>query len=206
MTGSLRVLSITEFDRKKRRVLLEGDLALVLYPGDIRKMGLTEGGSLSAETADQIMKLLCGRARERILGLLERSDKTELELRSRLNREGYPQEAIDRALEAVERYGYIDDESYGRRYAEAKAGTKSRRQILEGLLKKGIDRQLAEDILKDQPVDEENQVRRLLQQKGFQGRKLEKKEREKAAAMLARRGYSFDTIRKALEYPEGEWM
>lgn len=206
MMEKFRVISITEFDKRKRKVLLEGNLALVLYPGDIRKLGIEEGESLSQSVLDEIEELLFRRARERILGLLEFSDKTEFELRSRLIREGYPENAVGRALAAVQRHGYINDEAYGRRYAQAKASGKSRKQILTGLLQKGIDRELAENLLKDQPVDEEGQARRLLEQKGYQGRKLEKKERDKAAAMLARRGYSFDVIRRVLGDFSEEWL
>ena len=41
--SEVRILSITEFDKKRRRILLEGDLALVLYPSDIRKFQIEEG-------------------------------------------------------------------------------------------------------------------------------------------------------------------
>ena len=87
---SFQVISITDFDKKRRRVLLEGSLALVLFPCDIRRLGIEEGGYLSRDMLDEIGELLFRRARERILELLEFSDKTEFELRARLNREGYP--------------------------------------------------------------------------------------------------------------------
>ena len=201
---SFQVTSITDFDKKRRRVLLEGSLALVLFPCDIRRLGIEEGGYLSRDMLDEIGELLFRRARERILELLEFSDKTEFELRTRLNREGYPEEAVNRALTAIQRYGYINDESYGRQYAQARASGKSRRQIMNGLLQKGIDRELAEKILNDQPVDEERQIRRLLEQKGYLGRKLERKEQERAVAMLARRGYSFDAVRRIMDCFEPE--
>ena len=41
---SFQVISITDFDKKRRRVLLEGSLALVLFPYDIRRLGIEEGG------------------------------------------------------------------------------------------------------------------------------------------------------------------
>ncbi len=202
----LKVLSITEFDKKKRKVLLSEDLALVLYPGDLRKYQIEEGSSLSAESVQEITNLLCRRARERVMGLLEISDKTEFELRSRLKREGYPEEAVEKALEAVRRYGYVNDEAYSQRYAQNRSRSKSRLQIVNGLMQKGIEREKALEILEEIPIDEEGQIRRLLEQKGYWGRKLERKEMERAAGMLARRGYSFDAIRKALNSSDTEWM
>ena len=67
----LRVLSITEFDRKRRRILMEGDLAFALYPGEIRKFQIEEGTVLDEDTFEKLMEALCLRARERALHLLE---------------------------------------------------------------------------------------------------------------------------------------
>lgn len=196
--GSLRVLNITELDKKRRKVLLEEDLALVLYPSDIRKYRIEEGGMLKQETLDLLIQALCSRARERALHLLEFSDKTEAELRARLKREGYPETAIESALSMTLRFHYIDDESYGVRYVQARSGRKSRRQILNGMLQKGIDKELAEQILERQDIDERGQAQALLEKKGYWGRKLDRKEREKAVGMLARRGYSFDVIHSVM--------
>lgn len=192
--GALQILNITEFDKKRRKVLLEEDLALVLYPSDIRKYRIEEGEKLEQETLELLLQTLCSRARERTLHLLEFSDKTEAELRARLKREGYPEPAIESALSMALRFRYVDDESYGARYAESRSRHKSKRQILNGMLQKGIDKELAEEILEQQDIDEKGQVQALLEKKGYWGRKLDRKERDKAAGMLARRGYSFDVI------------
>ncbi len=200
--GALQILNITEFGKKRRKVLLEEDLALVLYPSDIRKYRIEEGGKLEQETLDALLQALCSRARERALHLLEFSDKTEAELRARLKREGYPEPAIESALSMVLRFHYVDDESYGIRYAQAHSNHKSRRQILNGMLQKGIDKELAEQILENQNIDEKGQVQALLEKKGYWGRKLDRRERDKAAGMLARRGYSFDAIYSIMEKME----
>ncbi len=196
--GSLRVLNITEFDKNRRKVLLEGDLVLVLYPSDIRKYRIEEGRIMERETLELLLHTLCSRARERALHLLEFSDKTEAELRARLKRDGYPEIAIESALSMTLRFHYIDDESYGVRYAEARSGHKSRRHILNGMLQKGIDKELAERILEKQDIDERGQVQTLLEKKGYWGRKLDRREREKAVGMLVRRGYSFDVIHSVM--------
>ena len=54
--GALQILNITEFDKKRRKVLLEEDLALVLYPSDIRKYRIEEGGKLEQETLDAVLE------------------------------------------------------------------------------------------------------------------------------------------------------
>ena len=105
--SEVRILSITEFDKKRRRILLEGDLALVLYPSDIRKFQIEEGKLLDEKAVAGLMEILCSRARERALHLLEFSDKTESELKARLKREGYPEQAIEEAVSMTLRFHYV---------------------------------------------------------------------------------------------------
>ena len=190
----LRVLSIAEFDKKRRKILLEGDLALVLYPSDIRKFRMEEGMLLEEKVLSEIMETLCARARERALHLLEFSDKTESALRARLAREGYPEQAVESAVSMTLRFHYVDDEAYGTRYVQSHSRSKSRRQMM----KKGVSRELAEQILEEQNIDEKAQVQALLEKKGFWGRALERKEYERAVGMLARKGYSFEVIHSVM--------
>lgn len=201
-----RVLALTRLDKNKKtyKVLLEGDLNFPLLPEDLRRFRIEEDGQVPEEAIREIEKLVNRRARDRVLDLLEFVDKTEAELRTRLEREGYPPAAVDEALEMALHYGYVNDHGYGLRYARVNAERKSRHQIMSGLLQKGISRELAEEIVKEQPVDEEAQIRRLLEQKGYWGRKLDQKERQRAAGMLARRGYSFDAAEKVLGQSQEE--
>ncbi len=194
----LRVLSIAEFDKKRRKILLEGDLALVLYPSDIRKFRVEEGMFLEEKALAEIMEILCARARERALHLLEFSDKTESALRTRLTREGYPEQAVESAISMTLRFHYVDDEAYGTRYVQSHSQSKSRRQMMNGLLQKGVSRELAEQILGEQDIDEKAQIQTILEKKGFWGRTLERKEYERAVGMLARKGYSFEVIHSVM--------
>lgn len=194
----LRVLSIAEFDKKRRKILLEGDLALVLYPSDIRKFRMEEGMLLEEKVLSEIMETLCARARERALHLLEFSDKTESALRARLAREGYPEQAVESAVSMTLRFHYVDDEAYGTRYVQSHSRSKSQHQMMNSLLQKGVSRELAEQILEEQNIDEKAQVQALLEKKGFWGRALERKEYERAVGMLARKGYSFEVIHSVM--------
>ena len=189
--SEVRILSITEFDKKRRRILLEGDLALVLYPSDIRKFQIEEGKLLDEKAVAGLMEILCSRARERALHLLEFSDKTESELRARLKREGYPEQATEGAVSMTLRFHYVDD-------------SKSKRQIMNTLLQKGISRELAEQIVEEQDIDEPAQIQALLEKRGIWGRALDRKEYEKTVGMLARRGYSFDAIHGVLSRMTGD--
>ena len=53
----------------------------------------------------------CKRAKHRALYLLERCDRTEQELRTKLSR-SYEPEIVEEAIRYVKQYGYIDDKRY----------------------------------------------------------------------------------------------
>lgn len=195
------VTSIEKLDKKRSRVLLDQDLALVLYPGDLRKFSLMEGSELSKEAYERLLnQVIKPRARERLPKTLMVSDKTEKQLDDLLRREGYPADAIEDALEMVKKYHYIDDEAYAKRYIASQGKRKSRRQLMADMQKKGFDRDVIDKLLRENPVDEQAQIERYLAQKGITaGEELSREDYGKLTGRLARKGYSYESISKVLK-------
>ena len=59
------------------------------------------------------------RARHRALHILERSDRTEQELRAKLER-NYRAEAVEDAISYVKQYHYLDDRRYAVNYLNSR--------------------------------------------------------------------------------------
>lgn len=193
------VAEIVPMDKRRSKVILEDDFALVLYRGEIRKFGIEEGKPLSEETYQEILqKVLLKRARERVLFLLKSSDKTEQELRQKLKDGGYPQEAADYAIDFLKDHNFINDQDYGRRYVESNLVRKSQRQIQYELQKKGLDKEMIREIFEEQPVDEEAQIRAYVKKKRLKPEEMDFKERNKVMSALGRRGFSYDVISRVL--------
>lgn len=197
------ITSIVSLDKKRSKVLLDQDLALVLYPGDLQQFHIEEGRELEEACYQTLVDtVLKPRARERVLRTLQASDRTEKELECLLRREGYPQEVAEDAIAMVKRYHYIDDQAYGERYVEDKSRRKSRKQLIFDMQKKGFSRDLIDDLLVEHPVDEKEQIRAILEKKGYHpGDELDRQRYGKLAGMLARKGYSYDSIAEALGEP-----
>ncbi|WP_313583689.1 regulatory protein RecX [Lacrimispora sp.] len=195
----MTVMEIVPVDKRRSKVILDEDFTLVLYRGEIRKFGIEEGKLLSEETYQEILnEVLFKRARERVLFLLKSSDKTEQELRRKLKDGGYPNEAADYAIEFLKEHNFINDENYGRRYVEFNSERKSQRQIQYELQKKGLDKEVIQEILREQPVDEEAQIRAYVNKKRIKAEEMDFKERGKMMAALGRRGFSYDAISRVL--------
>lgn len=203
------VTAITPFDKKRSKVFFDEDFALVLYRGEIRRFQLKEGSVLSEEKYRELLtECLIKRAKARVLHLLKMTDKTEQELRRKLEESFYPQEAIDAAIEMAKGYRYVDDERYVGRYIRTYAGKKSIKQLRSELLHKGIDRGIIDAGFEENPVDEEEQARRILKKRGYRRDSADLAENRKTAAALARKGISYDVIHRVLAestYEDGEW-
>lgn len=136
-------------------------------------------------------------ARECALFLLEYRDRTEQEMRGKLTEREYLPEEIDEVIHFLKEYRYIDDAEYAKRYIRVYSARKSSRQLRGELERKGVDRELIALALEEEPVDEEEQLQLLLQKKGYQpGQRMEPAAYRKLMAALARKGYSYELIRK----------
>ncbi|MDO4267601.1 MAG: regulatory protein RecX [Eubacteriales bacterium] len=141
--------------------------------------------------------------RECALSLLEHRDRTELELRRKLKEREYAPAEIDQALEFLKKYGYIDDEAYARRYIRAGSAGKSIRRMRQELQLKGISREVLDLCFEEAEVDEEGLIRACLRKKGFHADAEDREHMDpavyrKLAASLARKGFSFEKIRRVM--------
>lgn len=138
--------------------------------------------------------------RECALALLEFRDRTERELRQKLKEREYSAEEINETVLFLKEYRYLDDETYVDRYIRSCAARKSRRQIRADLERKGVSREIIDLQLQEKTVDEDSQIRKLLQKKGYvPGKRLEPAEYRRIMGALGRRGFSGEAIRKAME-------
>ena len=191
----MRIVSIEPLNRRKSRVLTDEGPAFALYNGELEAYGLTLDGELDGEMYERILReILCPRAKERMLHLLEASDRTEAELRRRLREGCFPPEAVEAAIDYGKRRRYVDDRRYAENYVSFRAASRSRRQLEAELAARGIPRDLARECLEEIQIDEGEQVRRLLEKRGFDPENADEGERRRTMALLSRRGFSYEAI------------
>ena len=191
----MRIVSIEPLNRRKSRVLTDEGPAFALYNGELEAYGLTLDGELDGETYERLLReILCPRAKERMLHLLEASDRTEAELRRRLREGCFPPEAVEAAIDYGKRRRYVDDRRYAENYVSFRAASRSRRQLEAELAARGIPRDLAKECLEEIQIDEGEQVRRLLEKRGFDPENADEGEMRRTMAFLSRRGFSYEAI------------
>ena len=186
---------IEQLEKGKRRLVFETGERLVLYKGEIRSFGLSEGQEVSDTLYQELLCDVLGkRATKRAMHLLEKQDRTEYQLREKLRQNEYPKEAIEQAITYVKGYHYIDDLRYACSYVRYQKEKKSNRRLQQDLQKKGVAKELIEQALFEEGnEDETDAIRRLLEKKGYTP-DMSREQANKIYQFLLRRGYKSSDI------------
>ena len=104
----LQVEKIETTTRTKHRVVLSDETEWLLYTSDLRRYHITVGAEISQSLREEIQHTcITVRARKRVLALLEKMDRSEADLRTRLKRSGYEMDVVDDAINYAKIYRYI---------------------------------------------------------------------------------------------------
>lgn len=195
------VTRIEALTKQKYQIELDGQLAFVLYRGELSRYRIREGRELEEETYREIVNVvLVKRAKLRAMHLLQKMDRTEKDLRDKLTRSRYPDNAVDTAIEYVKSYGYIDDRQYARRYIEYAKNTKGKQRLLSELWQKGISREIVSEVLEESELgDQRELIRNLIRKKYKDIVGVDEKEVKRIYGFLARKGFQSSEIWGVLE-------
>lgn len=141
------------------------------------------------------------RAKKRALWYLDRSFRTEKELYDKLITAGFSKKASAKVIARFKELCLIDDRLYAKRYAEQCIDKNiSKREIYAKLLKKGIKKELINEVLEQTECDEACQIKSLIDKKYYRylTDKNDRKSVDKVYAALARKGFSFSAIKQVL--------
>ena len=149
---------------------------------------------------------------EKGIFLISLKDRTKKEVRLKLEEKFWNKNAVLKAIEKLEEFGYLNDLNYAISYIESKTYGKNR--ISYNLFQKGIDRSTVEKAYlilyeeKEENIDDvklekliDKNSRKINSSNSRDEKKL--KEEQKLIQYLARQGFSLDKIFKKLkEYKE----
>ena len=139
-------------------------------------------------------------AKQKALSLLNYMDRTESQLRQKLQEKSFHEQAIDAAIEYVKSFGYINDVSYAERYILNRRTAKSKREIYAALCQKGICREDIERAMDScyEAEDEFAAICRLCEKKHFVAEDATDVEKKRMYNYLQRKGFRSEEICKVL--------
>jgi len=165
-----------------------------------RERKITEGEFIDIDDYRAfILKRGPAHAMDSAVRLLSVSDRTEKELRRRLDEVGYPAEVIDGVIGRLYELRLINDQAYAEYWAKSRMHRAGPQKLQMELVRRGVDRETASAAVN---ISEEDQLRDAVRLTGkYLGRThggMDRSLYSRTLAMLARHGYSADIAKKAI--------
>ena len=203
-----KLTQVKETKRGRYALFFDGEFAFSLDEDTFAMAGLHTGDELEEwQIHDLQTKSDTRKAVDKAMDLLALRDHAAGELYQKLCRSFDPHSAAA-AVAKMQELNLLDDAGFTRRRAaELLRKRKSRREILNDLSAKGIDRDTAADVVEelfaetDDGESPELETARALVQRQYAA-KLAAGKRDQVAAALARRGFSHAVIREVLSDDE----
>ncbi|MBQ7218629.1 MAG: regulatory protein RecX [Ruminococcus sp.] len=202
-------MQITAIEPRKKglsALYIDGEFAMKLDTEVILAHRFDVGREITDEALhDCVLDSDRKRCKDKAMWLISFRDHSRRELLDKL-RKDYPEDVAEAAVDRLEELGLIDDGRYARRYTADLINLKhlSERGIRQKLREKGIDRDLIDEILEETEVDEDEQIRTIIEKK-YASKLNDEKLRRRAVAALQRLGFSYQSIKSVLnEYTDIE--
>lgn len=207
-------MTVTNIIEKKNGrqfdIYIDNILKFTLDTNLVLKLGITENMIVDEEWLNNIEnEIKYKKAYEYSLRILSICDKTSGEIRKKLYLKDYSEEIIDRVIENLLEYEYLDDEKYINRWINDKSKTPgmSKKFIYYKLLQKGLNKELLDRKFDEIEIDEyklallaaEKKIKTICGEKEHIKRKL--------FSYLKGKGYNNNTCFKVIEnmIENGKW-
>ena len=145
-------------------------------------------------------------AYERALTMLAARSYATVELRRRLARKGYAASDVDAVVDRLTTAGLLDDAVYARQLTRSKLldGGAASRRVRRELAARGVGGGVADaaiaEVMADEAVDESQMAEQVARKRAISLARCDRPtQRRRLYAYLARRGYSADDIRRAVQ-------
>ncbi len=198
-------MKITDVKQQLKRedrysIYIDGKYAFSLSEAELVRLGLRQGLSLTAEKLAELQQdSKRDKAYDRSLHYIEIRPRSEQEIRQYLKRKQYEPELINAVAAKLYDIDLLNDERFARQWVEWRLASKpsSKRKLQAELIQKGISRDIIQEVMAEiEPETELEQVKALI---GRKARLSQYQDRQKLMAYLARQGFSYDLIKRALD-------
>ncbi len=200
-----KIVAIRPDQRRARRlsVSFANGRTLSVHKAAAKELSLVEGAAADPAGLARAAAAKEGQAAwEAGLQVLGRAARSRRDLRERLAKRGFLSDAIRVAMSRLVAGGYVDDERFARDWVDRRVRQRScgRRALEFELRRKGVSREVAAAAVAER-LDEDTELELAAQ---LARRRLERagasdvRARRRVYGVLARRGFTTETIRAAL--------
>jgi regulatory protein len=187
----------------RRSIFVDGKFAFGVDEEVVSKLGLEKGKSLTEHGIKEILiQKNENEAKEVALRFLSFRRRTEKEIKDKLKKKGYDEKTIKRTIDKLKEYDLVNDSEFAIAWVKERLAYKPRgkRLLKQELWKKGIKKEIIDQVIEALCQDEDKSASELLQKIQKRYRNLEPKvAKRRMYGLLLRRGFSYETVSQALK-------
>ena len=191
--------------KKKNRVniYLDDKFAFGLDLENYMKFGIKVGEEYSDKELNEFVKKgEFQKTSDKLINycILRPRSKKEIELWMR--RKKVHESMYKDLLNKLKRLDLLDDEKFAMWWVKQRLEfrNKSKRELILELRIKGIDKNTIDDVLANTNIDDESAAKKLIKKNKYKWERYEKKKRvQKTSEYLARKGFSWEIIKKVVK-------
>lgn len=205
MFGNIYEITKIEIQKKNKNrisIYIDGQYAFGIHKDIFFKYNLEKGKLLDKEFVDKIIKEEeQNRANSYALKLLYYRPRSEKEIREKMNLKGYDTEVINKTIEYLKEFSYINDKEFAKEFAKIKSNKYGRNRIKMELTNKGINEEIINDVI-DTLINDDSEYEKAFEL-AMKKMKIYKDDDRNAiyrklGSYLQRKGFSYDIISKVL--------
>ena len=185
-------------------IYLDGVYAFSLTQNQLLELKLHSGKELNdAEVAELKQASDYGKLLERVMNFIMIRPRSVREVHDYLWRKKAEPDTAARIIQRLKDRGYLNDTTFAASWVRARQLTKpvSKRRLQAELMQKGVAHDVIEQALGDDQYDETSALHEIVAKKRRQARYQDE---QKLMQYLARQGFGYDQIKKALHETNGQ--
>lgn len=200
------ITKIEEGKRNKDRVniYIDNDYAFSVSKEILYKESLKVNDNVNIEDLREIVKkdnyIKC---KNSALRIVERSYKSERELKDKLLLKGYDKDSIEKTMAFLKEYNFLSDNNYTKMYVKDKSKVQGKNKIKFELYRKGISEEIIQEELSSIDEEDEKEVAYNLALKKYNVISKRESDKYKLSQKLYRyilsKGYSYDIASYAIK-------
>lgn len=197
-------IEIQKRNKERVNLFLDGEYAFSLSIELVYKEGINRNDEIDSER----LKILAEhesqiRCKNSALRIIEKSCKTEKEVRDKLILKGYEDNCINKSIEFLKEYNFIDDIKYTKAFIHNKLNSEGSQKIKYKLIQKGISKEIIDQELSDLNKENEKNTALNLAKKKFDMIKKKENDDFKISGKLYRylisKGYQYDVTSEVVK-------
>lgn len=197
-------IEIQKRNKERVNLFLDGEYAFSISTELVYKEGLKTKDEIDSDKlkiiADHESQIRC---KNSALRIIEKSCKTEKEVRDKLILKGYEDNSINKSIEFLKEYNFINDSNYTKAFIRDKLKSQGSQKIKYTLIQKGISKENIDEELSNLNKESEKSTALNLAKKKFDIIKKKESDNYKISGKLYRylisKGYEYDVTSEVVK-------